>query len=257
MNYPAAFIVTKGQVFWSRHSDDLEYIIREFRLEDVVRVMISPPRNDLSAPLEIWGYYKVQREVPSWYDSLDAEKRVREVLPQWYETKVIGPGQVRTAHDVGNVYVWGGVLRDLWHSGKVEWVAGGGKVENVYGGVIECVCEGIVDCVQDGGIIREVFHRGRVKALYDGTIEEIRDGGVVDRVWTETDGHAVVNNVHGGVVYDVSGGVVLSVAKSPISDVTGVVGRVRNGGVVITYIPLPGCRISNDSVLIDRRDKDD
>jgi hypothetical protein len=96
---PASFVLTKDRVFWSIWSDSHEEIIREHSLVEstagrvnILRVEVTPPNCDFKAPLEKWAYRVDQDLRPKWHDKEDDEKRAREELKKWFETRVILSG---------------------------------------------------------------------------------------------------------------------------------------------------------------------
>jgi len=267
MCYPASFIVTKDQVFWSRYTEFHEEIIKEFRLRStdaqgnttVVRVNMSPETGDLSEPLETWKYsvsrntlpsWYSRNTLPSWYDGADVKKRVQEVLPQWRKAKVVGPGEVWETHKDGQVYVFGGTIRTVYENATVEIVTNGGVVEAVYGGRIRYVYNGTVKKIHNKGIIEAVYYKGRIEEVRDGVVEYVCDGGVVDLVYARSGCcKGVVDLVQGGIIKNVDGGVVFRVAPNPNPDWKSTVDVVQNGGIVLTYTPLPDCCTVNDGMV--------
>jgi hypothetical protein len=94
---PASFVVTKEKVYWSKKSDSHEDIIEEFGLHadgiggpNIVRTEISPPKGDLSLPLDQWVYGLDQKEVPGWYEAKTVERDCRVELKKWSKAKSTG-----------------------------------------------------------------------------------------------------------------------------------------------------------------------
>jgi hypothetical protein len=85
---PAAFIVTKNSVLFSKTSDSHEEILKENNLRygsrvNFVRVEISPPDNDFNIPFDKWIFKTDQDMLPDWYCEEDAEEATRCKLKAW------------------------------------------------------------------------------------------------------------------------------------------------------------------------------
>jgi hypothetical protein len=98
---PASFVATKNDVFWSKRSESHEVIIRENALPDggptvhIIRLEITPPCRDFTAPLERWEYRVDDQDVlPTWYDAESVEARARRALRLWHKHKVVVEGSV-------------------------------------------------------------------------------------------------------------------------------------------------------------------
>ena len=98
---PASMVVTRDKVFWSELSDSHDEIIREFGLTDevagritLVRVEITPPEDNFSAPLDQWIFRVDQDLLPEWAekDVDKVEARTRDVLVCWAAQKVLTEG---------------------------------------------------------------------------------------------------------------------------------------------------------------------
>ena len=85
---PISAIVTKEKV-WFGTTDSHEDIIREHKLREgnadgtrvyIVRVEVTPPNGDLTAPVDRWVYRVDQDVFPVWYDAEDCETRARGAL---------------------------------------------------------------------------------------------------------------------------------------------------------------------------------
>ncbi|MCL4410476.1 MAG: hypothetical protein M1356_09250, partial [Gammaproteobacteria bacterium] len=141
-----------------------------------------------------------------------AIERVIATLPDWVDSKIVLPYQVRDSVKDGDVILAVyGTVNDVY-GGTVNWVYGG-TVNKVYGGTVNWVY---------GGTVNKVYG-GTVNWVYGGT----------------------VNWVYGGTVNDVSGGTVKEVSG-------GTVNWVYGNGTVCTYISLPDIKIVGKGVVIDR-----
>jgi len=287
MCYPASFIVTKDQVFWSRYTEFHEEIIDEFGLREkdtqgniqLVWAQLLAPNYQLSTPSNAWQYSVVQDLLPSWYDAVDVEKRVRKALPQWCQTKVVGHGQVRTVHNTGQIYICGGVVKTVCggeitllsagtvrrlDGGRIRDVHYGGFVGEIYNGaIVDCVCGGSVGDIYNGrierifsGSIQKVHEIGKVRHVYgynEGSIVHEVDGGIVERVH---DGGIIRKVYNNGTVEWLDGGTVCDVHDGRISIVSsGSVQRILRGGRVHSIVPLPNCSVAYGGVLVDHSDK--
>jgi len=129
---PASFVVTKGNVFWSRNTDSHEEIIREFDLKEMVnravtlvRVEIMPPNRKFAAPPQEWQWHVDQDILPKWWDEKDAERRCRVELKAWIKAKVCtkGTAEVRegTYYACGSAQVkaCGSAQVKAWDSAQV------------------------------------------------------------------------------------------------------------------------------------------
>ena len=70
-------------------------------------VEIVPPNGDYSQPTETWKFHTDQDRLPPWYDTADAEKRVRAELAEWrrYHACTIGNGEANANHIGGDIVV--------------------------------------------------------------------------------------------------------------------------------------------------------
>ena len=95
MCYPASFVLTKKQIFWSETSESHEDIFEEHGLSDgpfpaikTVRVEITPRDFDFRTPIDTWKFKVDQDFLPYWFDLKDAEERTRRALPAWLASKI-------------------------------------------------------------------------------------------------------------------------------------------------------------------------
>jgi hypothetical protein len=154
MSTPAAFIVTRDRVFWSRWDDHYGQIVAENGIRlfkgsecQVVFCVVSPRDGDLSSPVESWVYRRNHswEQPPDWYNELEVECRVREALLEWCKTKLftegvheIGPGQVYvTGSAMVHQVLRGNVRGEQIVSGRViahQWIWDGATgTQKLYG----------------------------------------------------------------------------------------------------------------------------
>ena len=96
---PASLVITKDAAFWSMNTDSHEDIITEHGLSqdgvrgpNILRVEITPPDGDFSAPATEWRYKLDQDIMPPWHDAAEDEKRARVALTEWIAARVIREG---------------------------------------------------------------------------------------------------------------------------------------------------------------------
>ena len=151
---PASMVVTKKQVFWSKTSDSHEEIIEEFGLKErdtrgdytFVRVEITPPDRDFSAPLRKWQYKLDETDtsyLPKWYEEKGVEKKVRIALKDWRKQKIIMPNQAvnELKNDDYILVCYGSVenvrdsatIKNVYGSATIEYVCDSATIKNVYG----------------------------------------------------------------------------------------------------------------------------
>jgi len=129
-NRPASFILTKNTILFSTHSDSHDEIIKEFNLlhDDIVRVIVSPPNNDLRMPLDTWVYHLDHNgPLPDWYDAFEAQKRASEALRAWAEAKLVLTGQ-RVATS-GQLYVCSSDVVVEARGSAMVWAYGSAHIE--------------------------------------------------------------------------------------------------------------------------------
>ena len=93
---PASFVLTKDRVFWSINTDSHEDIIAEHKLHqdgvrgpNILRIEITPPDDDFTAPAKKWNFRLDQDIMPAWFDAEKDEKRARLELAKWIKSRVI------------------------------------------------------------------------------------------------------------------------------------------------------------------------
>jgi len=163
---PASFVVTKDRVFWSPNGDCHELIISENELKEsnirseiqFVRVEICPPDEDFRTPLDQWKYRTDQDLLPGWYVESEEEKRVRDILPEWLESKVILPDQTREIRDKYIVACYG----------TVE-ARGNSTVKACGNSTVEAFDNSTVEA--RGNSTVKAFDDSTVKAFGNGTVE--------------------------------------------------------------------------------------
>ena len=111
---PASFILTETNEYWSMKSDShedilAEHILAEHNLKDsfggkpkILRVEITPPGGNFSAPLDQWRYRTDQDVMPDWFDESVDESRARRALVAWVAARVFTSGE----HSVTEGRVW-------------------------------------------------------------------------------------------------------------------------------------------------------
>ena len=150
---PASMWVTKSKVFWSEKSESHSEIADEFKLHvdgvrgaNAVKIEISPIGGDFRLPLDQWIFKTDQDDTPKWYDAAEVEARVREVLPEWLQYKVVLVGQKIERNDrivlanYGTVSDNSGTVSNnygtvSYNYGTVSDNRSGGTVSNNYGTV--------------------------------------------------------------------------------------------------------------------------
>ena len=141
---PAAFVLTKKDVFWSKKTDSHQNIIEEFNLiEDgvygpnILRVEISPINRDLRIPIDQWVFKIDQDIIPKWFDKTKDEKRTRTALKKWFESKVILIGSIKISdkqiyiYDDSNVKACGNSNVKTYGNSNVK--AYGNSIVRAYG----------------------------------------------------------------------------------------------------------------------------
>jgi hypothetical protein len=180
---PASFVVTKDRVYWSKSSDSHEDIIKENGLKEsnirneiqFVRVEIVPPDNDFRKPLDEWRFHTDQDIRPEWYVESEEEKRVRAVLPEWLESKVILPDQSVEKVD-GSVLAIYGKVKYICGSAQVENICGSAQVKNICGSAqVKYIC--------DSAQVKYICDSAQVKYICDSAqVENICGSAQVKKV---------------------------------------------------------------------------
>jgi hypothetical protein len=201
MCQPASFIITKDRVYWSKKSDSHEEILREYGLPDcdrnnglgnpvIARVEVTPQNQDFRLPLEQWSYCLDQDQLPDWYNREDAEKRVREVLPDWLAAKVVLPDQVVETVTEGVLSIYGKV-KYICDSAQVEYICDSAQVKNICDSAqVEYICDSaqvknICDSAQvkyicDSAQVEYIYGSAQVKYIYGSAqVEKVAGKAVV------------------------------------------------------------------------------
>jgi len=183
---PASFVVTKKKVFWSETSDSHEDIIEEFGLKEFdvrkkatfVRVEITPPNQDFRLPLKKWRFQTDQDLLPDWYDSKEAEKRIRKILPKWLKRKVVLPKEERKTVDARGIIAIYGKVKYIYGSAQVEYIcgsaqvkyiSGSAQVEYIYGSAqVKNICGSAqVKYISGSAQVGNICDSAQVKNIYD------------------------------------------------------------------------------------------
>ena len=105
------------------NTDSHEDIITEHGLSqdgvrgpNILRVEITPPDGDFSAPATEWRYKLDQDIMPPWHDAAEDEKRARVALTEWIAARVIREGAKKVCSgrffvsDSATVNQYGGIV---------------------------------------------------------------------------------------------------------------------------------------------------
>jgi hypothetical protein len=255
---PCSMIVRKNDVLWSRLHDSHTEIRAEFSVPEetdasgrfikAVAVEITPPDDDWNAPLDQWRFKVDQDLLPDWWDAADAERHVREVLPDWVAACLVRRGERRECAegdclivaDGGHVEPVRGTIRQMSGNATVRGVRGNATVRDVRGNAT-------VSDVYGNATVRDVWDNATVRDVRgNATVSDVRGNATVSDVY----GNATVRDVwDNATVRDVRG-------NATVSDVYGnaTVSGVYDNATVISYIPLDHTEIlkSANAVLIDR-----
>ena len=223
-----SMLLLKDKVFCPNY-DSHEEMINETGMEhgpmreNYVRVEITPPDDDLTAPIDKWEYKVDQDYLPEWYVEEVDRPRCFDALKAW-AVKHILIGQdvpeVKQGEFVvlincstgivkGTVQkVWGGTVQEVRSGGTVQEVRDGGTVQEVRsGGTVQKVLSGTVQEVWSGGTVQEVRDGGTVQKVWSGgTVQKVWSGGTVQEVWS---GGTVQKVWGGGIVQKQTGGIVI------------------------------------------------
>jgi len=221
MCQPASFVVTKQSVFWSKHTESHESIIREYELHEgnpgnpnLVRVELQPKAQDkygypdFLSPPEEWKFETVQDLVPRWYTAEDVERRVRLMLPQWHKAKIVPPDETKLlVEDRHIVAIYGrvdgianchidylfGQVGDIDRS-YIGYLGGKGKINMLYR-------TNIVFSMKDRAKIERA--EGRIQCMEDNArIKTLGYYGIIDSMRSS---HAQIKHaVHGSVIKTLS-----------------------------------------------------
>jgi hypothetical protein len=282
---PCSMIVRKNDVLWSRLHDSHTEIRAEFSVPEetdasgrfikAVAVEITPPDDDWNAPLDQWCFKVDQDLLPDWWDAADAERHVREVLPDWVAACLVRRGERRECAEGDSLIVADGghvepvrgtirqmsgnatvsdvydnatvsdvrdnaTVRDVYGNARVRDVYGDARVRDVYGNAT-------VSGVYGNATVRDVYDNATVSDVYgNATVSDVRDNATVSDVY----GNATVSDVYGNATVR---GVRDNATVRGVYDNATVRG-VRGNATVISYIPLDHTEIlkSANAVLIDR-----
>ena len=196
-----SMLLLKDKVFCPNY-DSHEEMINETGMEhgpmreNYVRVEITPPDDDLTAPIDKWEYKVDQDYLPEWYVEEVDRPRCFDALKAW-AVKHILIGQ-----DVPEVKQGEFVVLINCSTGIVK-----GTVQKVWGGTVQEVWSGTVQEVRDGGTVQEVRDGGTVQKVWSGgTVQKVWSGGTVQEVWS---GGTVQKVWGGGIVQKQTGGIVI------------------------------------------------
>jgi hypothetical protein len=181
---PASFILTKENIYWSMLTDSHEDIIKEFGLiadgkinPNIARVEITPKNKNYLLPLAEWDYKLDQDILPSWYDPIEAEQRVRGILPLWFESKIILPGiKIDEIRDKNIVACYGkiGALRGNSQVGALRGNSQIGTLQD----------NSWVGALRENSRVGILWENSRVGALWENSrVGELRNNSWVDALW--------------------------------------------------------------------------
>jgi len=292
---PASFVLTKDNVFWSSMSESHEDCINEHGLKEldmfelnILRVEISPPREDYTLPLDKWVFRMDQDLLPEWARCegglASAEVRARAALPDWLAQKVVLPGAARYDVKKHLVAVYGAVtgLRDatidrvcgeqaivenVRGKSTIYFVTGAAKINDASDSSVICDVrdQAVVSCVRGRALIKLVCGKATIRNVAGSAmvycVEE-------DASIRNVSGHAKVQYVGGRVVIEnVEDSVIIqSVTQQAtvrhvrghavISQVCSSEVKIENVGGCATILSSqnlgPGKFLSEQAVLVDR-----
>jgi hypothetical protein len=198
---PASFVLTKDNIFWSKFTDSHEDIICEFKLHadgskgpNILRVEIVPDDKNYLLPLNKWKLKIDQDITPGWFDLKETEKKVREKLPEWFESKIILPKtKIEKIIDRNIIFCYGeiGELREnsqvgvLWGNSQVGTLWGNSQVgtlrENSKVGVLRENSK--VGVLRENSKVGELWENSKVGELWGNSVARIfSENSKVDKI---------------------------------------------------------------------------
>jgi hypothetical protein len=95
----ASIVLTKDNAFWALHDNHSQIIADNKLVETVagrvtlVRIELTPPNNNYSAPLDQWRYRVDQDLLPEWYEPDATEERARRAFCELAAKRILREGK--------------------------------------------------------------------------------------------------------------------------------------------------------------------
>jgi len=94
-----SIVLTKDNAFWALHDNHSQIIADNKLVETVagrvtlVRIELTPPNNNYSAPLDQWRYRVDQDLLPEWYEPDATEERARRAFCELAAKRILREGK--------------------------------------------------------------------------------------------------------------------------------------------------------------------